>query len=199
MGMFDRYEPRPAVSCPACGSALSEWQGQTGPCGLLRWIQGCAAPVAERFDFSPSDEVRAASRLPIDFEIHTSCQSCDYWVDALGTCEAGVWTRVDLICPLEQRDLPDDWLPLRGNEALSALEQLRREMPAAHVLAARKLFAMAQHRERDEDILFRSFGTDTRLWLVTLTWRSETWRSDTDPELPRARPFRDLAELIALH
>lgn len=187
MGMFDRYEPRPGLCCPTCGLSLSEWEGKSGPCWLYQWVQGRAAP-ANRSD----DDDSASLRLPDDFEIYCWCESCSNWIDALGSCEGGVWTRVDLICPLEQADLPDDWLPLRGNEASFALEELRRELPKGHVLSARKLFPLARHREEEEDILVRTLGTDTLLWRVHLTLRSEI-----DPQLPRARPFRDLAEFAA--
>jgi len=186
MGMFDYYEPRPSLSCPSCESALSGWQGQSGPCWLFRWVQGRAAPETNLLD--PES---ASRRLPDDFEFYTSCGACDTWVDALGSCEAGVWTRVYVICPLEQSDLPDDWIPIHGNDSLCALAELRREMPAGHALAGRRLFPVARHRE-EEDILLRTIGAESQLWVVHLTWRSET-----DPQWPCARPFRDLSEFVA--
>ena len=186
MGMFDRYEPRPGLSCPSCGWAVSEWQGQSGPCCLFEWVQGHAAPMNERVE-----EGSAPSRLPDHFEIYAWCVPCDHWVDALGFCEAGVWTRTERICPLKQADLPDDWLPIGGNESLCALDQLRREMPTDHVLAARRLFPVAHHREREE-LLVRTIGTDAELWLVHLTWRS-----GPNPEWPQARAFRDVADFVA--
>ena len=96
------------------------------------------------------------------------------------------------MCPLEQSDLPDDWMPIRSNEALCALSELRREMPVGHVLAGRRLFPVAQHREEDEEILVRTIEVEPELWLVRLSWRAET-----DPQCPRARPFRELSEFIA--
>ena len=193
MGMFDWYEPRPALSCPSCGSVLTGWQGKSGPCALFQWVQGCASPTAQLVDDDAacSDSFRDAARLPEDFELHTSCDSCETWIDAVGSCERGVWTRVDLLHPLEQPGLPDDWMPLRGDESLNALAELRREMPTGHVLATQKLFPIARHRGRD-DVLLRTIGTDAKLWLVHLTWRPET-----DPKWPSARSFRDVAEFVA--
>lgn len=193
MGMFDWFEPRPALSCPSCGSVLAGWQGKSGPNCLFNWVQGRASPPTQLVDDDAacSDSVREAARLPEDFEIHTSCESCKTWVDAVGSCERGVWTRVDFLHPLEQPGLPDDWMPLLGDESLNALAELRREMPTDHVLAAQKLFPIARHRGRD-DILVRTVGTDAKLWLVHLTWRPET-----DPTWPRARSFRDVADFVA--
>jgi hypothetical protein len=187
MGMCDSYEPRPSLSCRSCGSPLSGWQGKSGPCWSVRWLQGCVAPAG-----LPADADEAECRLPDDFEIYTVCAACDTWIDARGSCEAGVWTKVTLIDPVEQADLPDDWLPIDGNAALCHLEELRREMPADHVLSTRRLFPVAQHREQEGDILVRTIDAKSELWLVHLTWRRET-----DPEWPNARPFRDLAEFVA--
>lgn len=193
MGMFDWYEPRPAVNCPSCGSPLAGWQGKSGPCCLFQWVQGSLSPTTQLVDddVACSDAVREATRLPDDFEIHTECDSCKTWVEAQGSCERGVWTRVDLLHPLEQPGLPDWWMPLRGDDSRNTLAELRREMPPGHVLATRKLFPVARHRGRD-DVLLRTIGIDAQLWLVHLTWRPET-----DPQRPRARPFRNLAEFIA--
>jgi len=193
MGMFDWYEVQPGLSCPSCGAKLSEWQGKSGPCALFRWGLGHAAPVAQLVDddVACSEDVRETARLPDDFEIHTSCPSCKTWIEALGSCEAGVWTRVDLLYPLEKPGLTEDWMPLRGDDSLNTLAELRREIPSGHVLAGRKLFPVARHRGRD-DVLLRTIGTDASLWLVHLTWRPET-----DPRWPSARPFRDLADFVA--
>ena len=45
MGMFDYYEPDPALACPVCRAPLAGWQGKDGPCALLVWRQGVASPV----------------------------------------------------------------------------------------------------------------------------------------------------------
>ena len=193
MGMFDWYEPRPALSCPSCESLLSGWQGKSGPCGLFQWVQGSPSPTTQLVDddVACSDAVRDATRLPEEFEIHTACESCKTWVDALGSCERGVWTRVDFLNPLEHPGLPDGWMSVRGDESLNVVAELRREMPAGHALATRKLFPVARHKGRD-DVLLRTIGPDAQLWLVHMTWRPET-----DPQWPRARPFRTVAEFVA--
>lgn len=193
MGMFDWYVPRPAVGCPVCGSALAGWQGKDGPNFLLEWVQGSAPPTRQLVDdeWACSDLERAALRLPEAFEIYTSCESCETWVDALGSCEDGVWTRLDLIHPLEPPGLPGGWAPLRGDDSLNVLAELRREMPAGHVLAGRKLFPIARHPGRD-DVLLRTIGADAKLWVVHFSWRAES-----DPEWPQARSYCDVAQLVA--
>jgi hypothetical protein len=101
-----------------------------------------------------------------------------------------VWSRLDLLHPLEKPGLPEDWMALRGDDALSTLAELRREMPTGHVLAGRRLFPVARHRGSD-DVLLRTTGSDARLWLVHLTWRVES-----DPSWPHAQAFRDVAEFV---
>ena len=44
MGMFDWYQPALPIACPACGHALSEWQGKDGPCDLFVWVEGKPSP-----------------------------------------------------------------------------------------------------------------------------------------------------------
>ena len=99
MGMFDWYEPRPEVKCPRCDSTLAGWQGKSGPCGLFEWVQGVASPPRQLVDddCAAAIEVREATRLPDDFEIYTFCNACQTLVEALGSCERGVWIRVDLL------------------------------------------------------------------------------------------------------
>jgi hypothetical protein len=193
MGMFDWYKPRPQVKCPRCDSTLAGWQGKSGPCGLFEWVQGVASPARQLVDddCAATVEVREATRLPDDFRIYTFCNPCQTLVEALGSCERGVWIRVDLLHPLESPGLPEEWMPLRGDDGHHTLAELRREIPNGHVLADRKLFPVARHRGRD-DVLLRTIGPDAQLWLVHLTWRPET-----DPLWPRARPFRTVAEFVA--
>ncbi len=40
MGMFDYYEPAPAIHCPACNAELKEWQGKDGLCLLINAVDG---------------------------------------------------------------------------------------------------------------------------------------------------------------
>lgn len=120
--------------------------------------------------------------------MYTTCESCSTWVEALGRCENGVWTRLDLLDPLEAPGLPSTWMALRGEDRLNTLAELRRELPEGHVLHCRKLVPVARHRGSD-DVLIRTDAEDGRLWVVHLTWRRET-----DPQWPSARSFRDVAE-----
>jgi len=82
-------------------------------------------------------------------------------------------------------------MPLRGHDALNTLAELRREIPARHVLAERRLFPIARHRERDA-VLLRTVGTDAKLWLVYLTWKIEL-----DPSRPPTRSFQSVADFVA--
>lgn len=98
MGMFDHYEPFPALSCPVCGQPLSDWQGKDGPCALLVWRQGCASPVDQAVpDESRADpDVLRALRLPVDFEIYTQCCGGRFFVTAQCQAPDGVWSRTKL-------------------------------------------------------------------------------------------------------
>lgn len=100
MGMFGYYIPKPDVSCPACGASNLEWQGKDGPRGLFVWQQGQAAPVDQKVDeeCAISLEARAEYRLPSRFEIYTDCD-CPTFLTAVGTTEAGAWTRTELLTP----------------------------------------------------------------------------------------------------
>ncbi|MBK8257874.1 MAG: hypothetical protein IPK82_35050 [Polyangiaceae bacterium] len=93
MGMFDWYEPQPTLMCRKCGAPLGRWQGKDGACALWVWRQGVVAPIDQEVDEECQAwlEVRTAERLPERFEIYTTCDHCDQWVDATGFCERGVW------------------------------------------------------------------------------------------------------------
>jgi hypothetical protein len=129
--------------------------------------------------------------LPDEFDIYTSCNACKLWVEALGSCEQGVWVRVDLLHPLEPPGLPEEWISVRGDDALGLVAELRREMPKGHALFDRKLYPLGRHRSRD-DVLLRTVGADAKLWVVHLTWRTET-----DPRWPCARSFENVQEFVA--
>ncbi len=97
MGMFDCYEPVPALTCPKCGLPLDGWQGKGGPCLLLTWKQGQAEPPPH-----PSELDR--DRLEDgEFGIYTQCQgkpnACGSWIDADIVVKDGVWqeTRIALV------------------------------------------------------------------------------------------------------
>lgn len=97
MGMFDSYEPKSDWQCPKCGAKLSGWQGKDGPNELLLWKQGEAKPIGflcvddeEVIEFN-TDQEDDECRLPEIFELHTICDECDSFVDAIGKCNNGVW------------------------------------------------------------------------------------------------------------
>ena len=97
MGMFDYYEPKPAISCSACGHTPPAWQGKDGPCGSFVWRQGFAAPVRQEADEDCrlKPEKLAAKRLPKRFVFYpaeVNCRHCPSY--AIGETEGGVWTRV---------------------------------------------------------------------------------------------------------
>src|SRR5262249_1461659 len=113
MGMFDWYQPRPPLACPKCGAELRGWQGKSGPCALFEWVQGLRAPARQDGDdewaLAPAEREKFA--LPEDFELYTSCASCNLWVEALGSSGAGVWTQTTFVHPLEPPGLPgDNWM-----------------------------------------------------------------------------------------
>lgn len=93
MGMFDWYEPVPALHCPSCGGGLSDWQGQEAENALLVWRQGEPHPVEHRVDEDSrfSDEELRQCRLPCRFSFGTQCPSDGKWISAEGLCEEGIW------------------------------------------------------------------------------------------------------------
>ena len=97
MGMFDFYEPSEVLHCN-CARPLTDWQGKDGPCGLMLWRQGSAAPVAQRagevnLDRNGLEEFR----LPASFEIYSySCETCGR-MEAVCRTENGVWRNTELV------------------------------------------------------------------------------------------------------
>ncbi|MBL0870333.1 MAG: hypothetical protein IBJ18_07150 [Phycisphaerales bacterium] len=91
MGMFDWYTPLPPVPCPWCGRAISEWQGKDGPCAMLVYEQGRAAPVEQRVsaDCQVSIQNRDTMLLPSHFRMIGSCCSSEIHVE--GESVDGVW------------------------------------------------------------------------------------------------------------
>lgn len=99
MGMFDSYEPVPALDCPACGSTCGakgrdEWQGKCGPCELLIWTQGKRLAVSPHQRFG-KEEMLGFS-LPEEFSIYTNCPTCNVWIDAVGECRCGAWAETNI-------------------------------------------------------------------------------------------------------
>src|SRR5262245_17977207 len=98
MGMFDYYEPRPAIACPRCGEVLSEWQGGDGPSALFVWQQGTRHPVDQRAGDSnllPHDWNKL--ELPRQFVIHAQCCHKLFGVDAVCAAPEGVWNETRLV------------------------------------------------------------------------------------------------------
>jgi hypothetical protein len=97
MGMFDWFDPQPALHCARCGAELTDWQGDYGPCDLVVWRQGVPAPthhaVDEPYRFQRHELDRL--RLPSVFRMYTSC-SCKRWVNATGFCQDETWTETAL-------------------------------------------------------------------------------------------------------
>jgi hypothetical protein len=110
MGMFDHYEPDPPLACSVCGAPLTGWQGKGGPCALLVWRQGVAAPV----DQVVPEEIRGVRsvieslRLPREFEIYTAC--CGKTFSVVARCGApdGVWATAVLETAANARQLPGE-------------------------------------------------------------------------------------------
>lgn len=97
MGMFDCYEPVPAIAC-RCGSSLDGWQGKGNFCELLTWTQGRPDPQLSRFALQYEPKNRERDRLPDgELAIYTQCAACEAWVDAVCVVVEGLWneTRVE--------------------------------------------------------------------------------------------------------
>lgn len=190
MGMFDHYHPRPERRCPQCDAPLSEWQGKDATCALFEWTQGCPAPTDQLLDEEWAVAVadRDRHRLPDEFSLYTRCAACGLWIEAHGSCEAGVWARTDLVSPLPRPGLPEGWGLMDRDDRIRLLAELRREIGAnrGHALEGKRLLPLARRRGRD-DALLQELSPDGPLWLVHLTWRAES-----DPRWPVARPFPSL-------
>jgi hypothetical protein len=96
-----------------------------------------------------------------------------------------------LLNPLERPGLPDEWMPLRGDDALNVIAEVHHGLQTGHVLIGRRLFPIARHRGR-RDVLLRTLGRDPKLWVVHLTRRTES-----DSQWPPTRSFHDVAEFVA--
>lgn len=109
MGMFDHYRPKPDNACPVCCASRLEWQGKGGPCGLLVWEQGRAAPVDQMAsdDCKLPPDRRAGRRLPDRFEIYAVCR-CPTFLAGVGFTEDGVWTRTALLTSTNAVAYPDE-------------------------------------------------------------------------------------------
>jgi hypothetical protein len=93
MSMFDCYKPAPELRCPVCQRFLGEWQGKDGPCGLLVWTEGLAAPIGQAVseDLRLDEADLQRKRLPAEFVIYSYDCPEHYPVEA--DCQAydGVW------------------------------------------------------------------------------------------------------------
>lgn len=103
MGMYDEYEPKGALVCPACGAAIPRqprWQGKDGPNRLLVWMQGERHPVSHAVDEERRLEGEDLNRfvLPQRFVIYSECSGQGHhWVEAECRCEGGVWCSLTLL------------------------------------------------------------------------------------------------------
>jgi len=100
VGLFDYYRPTPDIECPVCGQSDLEWQGTDGPCALLLWAQGQAAPIDQLVEeeCQANRDQRNAFRLPARFEIFADCH-CPTSLAAVGVTEQDVWTHTELLSP----------------------------------------------------------------------------------------------------
>lgn len=94
MGLYDRFQPVPAIGCPGCGATLDLFYGKDGPCALLRWRQGELHPAGYEGDPRPWVDL-TSYRLPDVFPIYTECD-CGRAVDFTGFCADGTWTSTAL-------------------------------------------------------------------------------------------------------
>ena len=114
--MFDQYQPSPTPHCPYCDGALGDWQGKDGPCLLLVWRQGVAAPVEQMGDAANrvAAEHLLQFRLPEEFDFMSpaaNCRFCPYY--GIGKTENHIWISTILVVPSdapfnEQVDLNAD-------------------------------------------------------------------------------------------
>ena len=102
MGMFDHYEPDPAVVCPYCGTELGDWQGKDGPCLLLVWRQGLAAPLGQAMDEEsqlPNSGLQQF-RLPVEFWFRFGDAKCRFCpVHVVGHTQNQIWATTTVIVP----------------------------------------------------------------------------------------------------
>lgn len=89
VGMFDYYDPVPALECPWCGAPFKVWQGKEGPNALLVWRQGHEHPVDQRVVPESRGDLNAFS-LPTTFVIAGSCVN-EHVTNARCRCIDRVW------------------------------------------------------------------------------------------------------------
>jgi hypothetical protein len=96
MGMFDDYQPVPAIDCPWCGRLISVWQGRDGPNVLVLWVQGQRRPadaLPDEAELRPTGALDELE-LPESFRIIGWCPA-DHRTEARCACDDGVWTETD--------------------------------------------------------------------------------------------------------
>ena len=110
MGMFDYYQPDPGLACSVCGSPLTGWQGKGGPCALLVWRQGTAAPIDQAVpqETKGRPSVIDSLRLPDQFEIYTECCGGRFFATALCAAPDGVWSTTVLETAANARQQPHE-------------------------------------------------------------------------------------------
>ena len=110
MGMFDTYEPVPAIPCPTCGTPLSGWQGKDGPCELLTWRQHEKQGLDD-------DTTSSYVLTDGDHRIYTGCGQCKTKLTeilALAKVYDNVWTKTVLVSSFGAPRYPDA-IPIVGS------------------------------------------------------------------------------------
>jgi hypothetical protein len=99
MGMFDYYEPVPAIHCVACETPLRNWQGKDGPCALFAWRQGVREPIYQQGypECQISVAMRNEFRLPKSFLIYSD--DCEKHRLIYAWCEVSneIWHSCELL------------------------------------------------------------------------------------------------------
>jgi len=111
MSLFDYYQPVPSLRCPACNRPLErEWQGKDGSRAMFVWRQGAAAPVEQRVDddIRWSEDKLSRFRLPLTFQIYTSCCGGRFAVEAECKTTDGVWSETILVTAANARQRKEE-------------------------------------------------------------------------------------------
>ena len=101
MGMFDVYEPVPALTCPSCSTPLRDWHGKEGPRVCFVFRQGESDAIGTALDGPPEYRKPYGEpvRLPPAFRIYSHDCPRHRPIYALCGSEEGVWTRTEIIPP----------------------------------------------------------------------------------------------------
>lgn len=88
-------------------------------------------------------------------------------------------------------NLPAGWISVDSSEERRVLlAELRRELPVGHCLEGLSLQALGQS-EKNDDVLFVHRGASERVYVVHLTWKTET-----HPDWPHTSTFASLKDFL---